>query len=308
MNTITTLRPAPPLPFDSIQADKLNNTDLSYLHSYTTLIRSLEEIHDLFELFCFNCNSFDNNYHVFSSLHLKLFNQSFSHENFIAINSYLINIISYGKILVDAMETVTKEKELKKTEAYNYVDIVHQIYDTSFSYRLMYFLRNFSQHGHLPISYTDKTYCINLELILSAPHFNFKSKNKNELNSIAKEIIEKCNHNPTLNLTIPLSEYINNISELYEAFWCCISFYIASLSEIVTNLLYQYPNNFLDIPNHLERLFIIEFQPQLELLSLKSLTDSPYVEYHTEALDFLEKSSDLNKHLSNSILSKTYFV
>lgn len=170
------------------------------------------------------------------------------------------------------------------------------------------FYETFLNTGIYLLVIRDKTYCINLELILSAPHFNFKGKYKNELNSIAKEIIEKCNHNPTLNLTIPLSEYINNISELYEAFWCCISFYIASLSEKVTNLLYRYPNNFLDIPNHLERLFIIEFQPQLELLSLKSLTDSPYVEYHTEALDFLKKSSDLNKHLSNSILSKAYFI
>lgn len=308
LNTITTIRPTSPLQLDSIQPDKLISIDLACVHSFTTIIRSLEEIHDLFELFCFNCNSFDKNYHIFSSSHLQLFNQPSSHENFITINNYLINIISYGKTLVDAMETITKEKELKGSGVANYIDIVHQVYDTSFSYRLMYFLRNFSQHGHLPISYTDKTYCINLELILSTTHFNFKGKQKNELERITKEIIEQCNQNPTLNLTIQLAEYTSNILNLYEAFWCCISYYFISLSEKVTDLLHQYPNNFINHPNHLEQLFIIEFQPHLELLPLKTLTESPFIRYHAEALDLLQKTSDFYKKLLHSILQKSYFI
>lgn len=69
----------------------------------------------------------------------------------ITINALTINIFSVGKNLIDYIESFCKVnipdkyKDLKE-------NILSKRYDGVFSYRLGLFLRNYSQHGHLPVS------------------------------------------------------------------------------------------------------------------------------------------------------------
>ena len=69
-------------------------------------------------------------------------------DEFIIINSLLINLMSSSKTLVDLLIQFDKKYSQKLEKKIN------KIYDSEFSYILIMTLRNFALHGHIPLSFS----------------------------------------------------------------------------------------------------------------------------------------------------------
>ena len=89
-------------------------------------------------------------------------------EEFIVLNSLLISYLTSSRTLTDLLES------FEQTDLMD--DHFKKIYDTNFYYQLMYTLRNFALHGHIPIYFDGLRYSFNLEYILKEGE-NFKFSN-----------------------------------------------------------------------------------------------------------------------------------
>lgn len=110
---------------------------------------------------------------------IKKDNLNIEENDGIIINALVINYISSARPFVESIETFVKE--MFKIEEYeNFKKLyLNKLYDEKFTYRFLYSLRNYSQHGHLPVYIDYNNKCsFNLEEILNTPHFDHNAKLK----------------------------------------------------------------------------------------------------------------------------------
>jgi hypothetical protein len=78
------------------------------------------------------------------------------------LNRFLVNYVTSVTLYLKRMEILIEKKHSDNTA---YVDKFnsyrHQAYDSSFSYRFVYFLRNYAQHADLPIDGVEVTSAVN---------------------------------------------------------------------------------------------------------------------------------------------------
>ena len=110
------------------------------IHLYNILVRNYNEIID-----------FD------SDLNIILLNADYSTINnksknvHIEINRLLLNYLSSFRLYVDYLQTKFSRSESLKPMVNDYKNIVAECFDSSFAYRFLYKLRNYTQHIDLPI-------------------------------------------------------------------------------------------------------------------------------------------------------------
>ncbi len=74
------------------------------------------------------------------------------------LNRYLINYVSSVTLYLARMEILAKKKHSDNPEfVAKFKSYRHEAYDSSFSYRFVYFLRNYSQHTDMPIDGAELT-------------------------------------------------------------------------------------------------------------------------------------------------------
>lgn len=212
-----------PIDGKKFAAPEYTSDELDVIITYVETGRHINELDDLFQMFCFQLNNLLNCFELKVSDKIK---QKFGTANeYIAINALTINYISAGKTLTEAIEAFIKElcsgdderfKSLKKK-------VLSDMYDTCFYYRLLLHLRNFAQHGHLPVSIdAEKKAYFDLNHFLNTPHYNHNAELRNESERISKDIHEKYKDIPKIVFTKSIAEF--NI--------CIIKIYLAYLREI----------------------------------------------------------------------------
>ncbi len=133
-------------------------------------------------------------------------NPANSGADYISVNSHIINIISAGRTLIESMECYIKNNSDIGDAKQKYLDYYHNTYDSSFAYRFLIRLRDYSQHGHLPVSSTGNNYYFDLIQISNKPHYNHNKTFETQMKSIIDEILEKYHNTPTISLTETLAE------------------------------------------------------------------------------------------------------
>lgn len=182
--------------------------------------RHLQEIEHLFQIYKTNLNLLLNHYVLYKNDDIVRKADAGS-SDYININAFIINLISAGRTLVESIETLFGYLNLQlKSPKNNFKkECTSYYYDKYFSYRLFYFLRNYSQHGHLPISSPGgKRYYFDLQRILETPHFNVRSKFSQEFARIKKDIYEQFHDYPRIAVTTHLIEYNLIIHKIYKKF------------------------------------------------------------------------------------------
>lgn len=100
----------------------------------------------------------------------------------------------------------------------NYNLYVSKKYDESFNYRFLINLRDYMQHGYLPVSFCDGRYSFDPDQILDVPHFNVKNKLKNDLENFIKELEVPDQTNPHIALTFAISSFVVTVTDIYRKF------------------------------------------------------------------------------------------
>lgn len=113
-------------------------------------------------------------------------------EDYIAVNAFVINWISAARTLTALMENCIKGNFAKDDPKYQvYMQNYHDLYDHCFSYRLLIRLRNYAQHGHLPVSQEGDWYGFDLYKILKKSHYLHNAQVKRELEDVVALVLDK---------------------------------------------------------------------------------------------------------------------
>ncbi len=197
----------------------MDDKELGSVRKYVEITRHIQEIDNLFHVFRFNLKSILHYYVLLYSdkIERKI---AYDHEtsDCVAINALTINFISSGKTLMESIENFLKinDGELYEEFKKNYLS---KEYDGNFQYRFLLRLRDYAQHGHLPVSMNfDNKYCFDLNHILLTPHFNHNPTIKNEMEDIKDKIYEQFSDYPYIVLTRSLAEFNICITRNYLEF------------------------------------------------------------------------------------------
>lgn len=216
----------------------LTENEHSLICRFIETTRHLMEIETLFRIFRFNHN---NIFHLYTIYNTDRFERTISNDykvnDDIIINSLTINYISSGKTLVDTIEAFISamydEEELTKFKS-QYISIE---FDSCFSYRFLYHMRNFCQHGHFIVStYPPGYFCFDLNQIIKTPHFNFKNF-KGELEAIITDIYEKYEDNPYLHYIKTISAYDLSVLKIYNSFFEYVTNNVESIINQIKTLI-----------------------------------------------------------------------
>lgn len=229
---------------ESVIYDELSQSELNALERFVEISRHVEEIHGLFSVFLKNIEAFRSEYTLKNGG--RIFRGSAladAQDDYIAINAHTINVISSGKTLVESMDCYIKTGGIEDSKKSAYAAFCSKIYDASFSYRLLFQLRNYAQHGHLPVSTDGKTYFFDLPQIIDKPHYAHNKTLKKQLCQINRDCIATYGQIPKIPLTESIAEFSAELLYIYENFWnfaeCEFKIAAASFFETVE----KYPGN-----------------------------------------------------------------
>ena len=204
---------------EQLSPANLNSEELKIIKYCIEITRHIQEIDCLFQIFRFNLKNMLHHYTLFTSDKIKRnVEYAIATNDSIAINALVISFISAGKTMIESIESFLKINSMECYQDFrdNYLTAK---YDKHFHYRLLLRLRDYAQHGHLPVSINfDNKYCFDLNHILSDPHFNHNSTLKNQMENIRNEIIETYTDYPYIALTLSLAEFNVCVTEIYLAF------------------------------------------------------------------------------------------
>lgn len=290
---------------EEITCQELDNDFIAVVQDYVELNRHLQEINQLFEIFQFNIERLFESYEVQSDDHIIRkdgFNTTYT--DFIAINSFITNIISSGRSLVDSVDICMRNSYGKISKSYKMFETEYkcQVYDNNFAYRFFYDLRNFSQHNHVPVSTTENFCCFDINQILNTPHFDSKKEVRGELERIQHEIKEKYKDIFHLSLSHSLMQYISGTAQVHKGFWIGIKNRLFELKNIIDDAVITNP----EILNHNNPrfdgyiLYTIQEKEGWHAFAPYADTDTYYDNHLQEADDFYKESNsnylELEKH------------
>ena len=202
-----------------ISSAELEEDDLQTVDLYVECTRHIMELHGLLLSFLFNIKELQKRYTLlFSGTVIADGKPADTYDDYIVINALTTSIISAGVTLTNALQSYITA-HLTEEGKDNYVSFCSNIYDNVFEYRLMVNMRNFAQHGHLPVDLQNHKYCFDLHQFMTRPHFHIKSSFKEEINAFAEEIIRIYEDTPTFSYTSTLARYVEKVLLIYKQFY-----------------------------------------------------------------------------------------
>lgn len=223
----------------------LNNLDLENVDYYVEITRHLQEIYHLYQVLMYTLGCVKNNYILLNTGEvLRSDNAPISESDYIVINAMVNNVISAGRTLVEAMECyINVNFDENDVDYEKFFKCLHDTYDTSFAYRLLTRLRDYSQHGHLPVSQNGDWFGFDLYLICIKPHYKHNAQIKQQLEGYIQEVTDVYGDIPRLGLSMTLAEYIAKLLSVYNCFWICVKSDLSVSYERMKLIVEQYPDN-----------------------------------------------------------------
>ena len=271
---------------------QLEGEDSAVVSQYFWLINQIIEIKQLFSVFQFNRLAMDHFYELFVSDEIvRRDTQNFIENDFIAINALVINFISSGKTLIEAIERFVKTGYGKESVFFKDFKsaVLSKAYDENFPYRFLLHIRNFAQHGHLPVSQNTNKFCFDFTQILETLHININTSLAEEMERIENEIIEKYTDIPRIALVFTLANFNMGVVNV------CAEFLdrIKSDIEVVLSCLRSMLNDRTDI--------IYKSKGDLHGYAICKLSDGSIHSFHPNddfALTFSEFQAEVHEMLN----------
>lgn len=204
--------------FNSYIENIFNKTEYSIkekLEKYVSLFDEIQCVHQLYELYLYNLETMHERLLMYYNDEIYRRYDGEKADR-IEVNALLINLISSGKTLVDSIEAFLKgEFDNSKFEEFKNM-YIKNAYDEEFSYRIMYLLRNYAQHGGLPVSISIYgKYCIDIYQILNTKHFSITGEKESELKDITQKIFDQFGSEPRIALVKTVVTYNRLVLEIY---------------------------------------------------------------------------------------------
>lgn len=294
---------------EKIKLSKLTEVERSSIEFYVEITRHIQEIEQLFRVFNVNLENIFH-YYEFNSNDIiirKKINE-LNQNDYIIINTFVTNYISSGKSLKETIEVFMKQnigEDSQKTKTF-INDYSRKLYDDVFSYRFLLRIRDFSQHGHLPVNKDSLgKYFFNLNSILATPHFQHNKALEEEMKNIRDEICNKYSAQPRITFTLSIAEFNLCIIKTYKGFIDIIKDTLYDSVQKVSSILDSRPDLIYKSKDCLNE-FVIYSDINNELHCFDSKDDaikmfleieknlSEVLKYHEKELKEIKKNFDFN--------------
>ncbi len=220
---------------EKVKIPDFSETEIDLIERFVEFTRHIQELDQLFSIFKINLKNILSSYTLkVDDFIVRNFDFNNTEEDFIIINALVINYISSAKTFIESIETFFTQNLGKEELGKFKENCLSKMYDEKFSYRLLIRLRDYSQHGHLPVFVSSNKKCsFNLDYILYTPNFSHNAKLKAEMMDLKKYINDKFGKNPNISFTRMIAEFNLCFFEVYMSF---ISTVEAKLDELVNNV------------------------------------------------------------------------
>lgn len=223
----------------------LDEEDLSQFKAHVEYCRHIKEIYGLFFIFNIHLTRLLTEYHLYSNGRaFREGEEALSIFDYYNINAHTRSILSAGQTLKESMLSFAKnnfpEDSKERTE---YISTDRKIYDGSFAFSFLVRLRDYSQHGHLPVTCNNGLYLFDLKVISKKPHFNHNKNIKEKMDEASSMLIRKYKECPTIPLTTTLSEYVSNLLYLTNYFFTFFRQNFIESDQKYNQIIQKYPNN-----------------------------------------------------------------
>ena len=236
--------PASGLDLEKITILEYSDADFEMIQSFVEITRHIQELQQLYLVFRYNQRVLLSTYDLNNSDRIKRNRPHF--ENFddrTELNALVVSLISAGKTLIDSITTCVQTSAKKPEISASFKKFLSQTYDGSFSYRLLTRLRDFSQHGHLPVSVDEGRVCFDIAQIMNTPHFNHNKSLRQEMQRFVDELIVMNKTRPLHVFTFAMAEYTVLVYKVYTEFYACLEPIFSEINSGFRRLILQYPES-----------------------------------------------------------------
>ena len=236
------------LPYQDFDIDDITLLDftddaLKIIQTYVEVTRHVQEIHQLFELFRYNLKRLLSVYELNSGNRIKRHTPYFEEfSDRIELNALVINYISAGKTLVDSLRSCIEHaysEDISTNEKFS--KFLSSVYDGCFSYRLLTRLRDFAQHGHLPVSVSDGIIRFDIAQIINTPHFNHNKTILKEMKKFDEELVVIQKTQSHYVFTLAVAEYTVSMCHVYHHFWLTLQNAFSAAEKNLQTLVAEVP-------------------------------------------------------------------
>ncbi|EOH86341.1 hypothetical protein [Enterococcus pallens] len=204
-----------------IEFANITDEERELFRYYVEQVRHFEELFSLYNIFKNNQNLLLENF-ILQTDDTITFNKNIElpdKDLQMQINTYTINFLSSGNALMESVEVYVKACMGEETHEDFRKKVSGKIYDNHLPYRWLRYLRNYSQHGHLPVEVTAKRACFNLDDIVFKKHTKKMNKAvRKEMLDIRTNILSETGGNPLISYTITIAEMTLYILKMYFEF------------------------------------------------------------------------------------------
>ena len=219
------------------QLEKLPWEHEQILRRYLSMSQHICELDELYSMMVFNL---ENMFEKFSlQFDDRIFAKRGETVDVIQINALLCNAVSAGRTLIESMEKfdefyISKDKSFKK-------NFISKAYDQYSEYKIVDFLRNYMQHGHIPIHYDEEKIYLDLSEILETTHLKMNTNLKRMLQKAKKDLLEYGVADTRLCCVPLFYKYFLLIHRLYRAFYSYAEYTLMQIGEEKRKLLQDHP-------------------------------------------------------------------
>lgn len=216
---------------------ELCEEDKLVFQNYIEESRHLQEINLLFQMLLIDLDQIHFKYELKFDDHV--FSKSTKEIDIFEVNTLIRNAVSAARTLIESMEVFDKvyidsDGRFKK----NYIS---RAYDDHFSYRFVDFMRNYMQHGHVPVGIDGERIYFHLSEILDVTHMKINTSLRQSMEAVEQELFRYGEMNATLAVVPMLYEYFLLVHVLVCEFYRYIKMYVIEHVANVSNVLAEHP-------------------------------------------------------------------
>lgn len=297
----------------------LDEEDLSLFKAHVEYCRHIKEIFGLICIFNIHLTRLLTEYHLYSNGRaFREGEEALSIFDYYNINAHTRSILSAGQTLKESMLSFAKNNFPEDSQIRaEYFSADKKTYDSSFAFSLLVRLRDYSQHGHLPVTCNNGVYLFDLKVISRKPHFHHNKAIKDKMDEASSMLIQKYKECPTIPLTTTLSEYVSNLLYLTNQFFAIFEQYFIESEQKYNQIMQKYPDNIV------EGAFIYDCDGEnIDIVNAEDKSKDMYETYRKEVAQlFAHYSSEwtklqtgaacfiiVNEKRFENPLSKDYYV
>ena len=194
---------------------ELPTEDEQLFRNCIEISRHFQEITQLYEMMVFDLDLIFQHYDL--QFDDRVFPLCGRENKILHINALIGNAVSAARSLVESMDVF--DREYIDSAGRFKTNYISRMYDECFSYRFVDFMRNYLQHGHVPISFDGEKIFFQLSEILDVSHMKINANLKGLMKNIEQELFEHGDMNARLTVVPILYEYFLLIYTLVHEFF-----------------------------------------------------------------------------------------